>query len=177
MLPRAAGSRSSAPAETPWNTPGRCDVACSAADLAHHFSIRRQVFVDEQRIFVASDRDDHDQDVATLHVLGRWEGRPAGAVRLYPLNRRGLWKGDRLAVLPAFRQHRLGELLVRFAVGRAGDRGGHRMIAYIQLANVLFFEQLGWRRVGQPVEYVGLPHQQMEIPLSRRGAGGSRYGD
>lgn len=142
-------------------------IARSAPDLADHFSIRHQVFVDEQRIFAPSDRDEHDHDPATLHVLGRWEGRPAGAVRLYPLDDRGLWKGDRLAVLAAFRQQRLGELLVRFAVQTAGECGGGRMIAYIQLANVAFFEHLGWCRVGDPTEYVGLPHQQMDIALGR----------
>ena len=167
ISPRAAGSRSSAPAETPLNEPGRCAVACSAAQLADHFSIRRQVFVFEQCIFVRSDRDEHDHDLATVHVVGHWEGRPAGAVRLYPLDEHGLWKGDRLAVLPAYRQQRLGELLVRFAVRTAGDLGGDRMIAYIQLTNVRFFEHLGWRRVGDPVEYVGLPHQQMDIALGR----------
>src|SRR5215470_483531 len=147
MSPRAAGSRSSAPAETAAGSTilGRCEVARSSADLTDHFSIRHKVFVEEQRIFAGADRDDHDQDPATLHVLGRWEGRPAGTVRLYPLDDRGLWKGDRLAVLPAFRQHRLGELLVRFAVRSAGELGGERMIAYIQLVNVAFFEQLGWR--------------------------------
>lgn len=165
ISPQAAGSGSSAPAETPSNEPGHCEIARSATDLADHFTIRRQVFVDEQRIFARSDRDEHDHDPATLHVLGHWEGRPAGAVRLYPLDDRGLWKGDRLAVLPANRQQRLGELLVRFAVRSAGDRGGERMIAYIQLTNVAFFEHLGWCRVGDPVEYAGLPHQQMDIAL------------
>ena len=163
--PRTAGSGSSAPAETPWNEPGHCEIARSAADLADHFRIRHQVFVDEQGIFARSDRDEHDHDPATLHVLGQWDGQPAGAVRLYPLDDRGLWKGDRLAVLAAFRQQRLGELLVRFAVRTAGDCGGDRMIAYIQLANVTFFEHLGWCRVDDPVEYVGLPHQQMDIAL------------
>ena len=39
------------------------------------------------------------------------------------------------------------------------------MVARIQLPNVRFFEHLGWRRVGAPVDYVGHPHQQMLIDL------------
>jgi putative N-acetyltransferase (TIGR04045 family) len=140
---------------------------CAPGELAEHFAIRHGVFVEEQRMFSSSDRDERDHDRATAHVLALWEGRPAGAVRLYPLDVRGQWKGDRLAVLPGFRQHRLGELLVRFAVRTAGERGGTRMTAYIQLANVAFFEHLGWKRVGDAVEYVGRPHQQMEIELGR----------
>lgn len=162
-----AGFQSSAPAETsPRAGPGLCFIVGAPAELAEHLAIRQRVFVEEQRLFLGSDRDERDQNPATAHVLALWHGRPAGAVRLYPLDDHGLWKGDRLAVLPSLRQHRLGELLVRFAVRTAGERGGKRMIAYVQLSNVAFFEQLGWNRVGDAVEYVGRPHQQMEIGLS-----------
>jgi putative N-acetyltransferase (TIGR04045 family) len=164
MLPTPAVSLSSAAAETP----AVCRVVRDPAELAQHLAVRRRVFVEEQRIFAGSDRDEHDDDPATLHVLALWGDRPAGAVRLYPLGdrREGEWKGDRLAVLPGFREHRLGEILVRFAVRTAGERGGARMIAHVQLPNVAFFERLGWRPVGQPAPYAGLPHQLMDIPLS-----------
>jgi putative N-acetyltransferase (TIGR04045 family) len=89
-----------------------------------------------------------------------------GAVRLYPLDDVGEWKGDRLAVLPEFRKHGLGAPLVRFAVRTAGELGGRRMIAHIQPPNVRFFERLGWERVGEPMVYVGHPHQLMAIGLS-----------
>ena len=144
-----------------------CRIASDRGDLAAHFAIRHQVFVEEQRLFQGSDRDEHDHEPATLHVLGLWNGQPAGAVRLYPLGEGGLWKGDRLAVLSDHRQHRLGDHLVRFAVRTSGQRGGTRMTAHIQLPNVPFFEHLGWERVGDPVDYVGRAHQRMEIGLSR----------
>jgi hypothetical protein len=35
------------------------------------------------------------------------------------------------------------------------------------LANVAFFERLGWSRKGDVEEYVGIPHQPMSIGLSR----------
>ncbi|MFD2356550.1 hypothetical protein ACFSTC_55780 [Nonomuraea ferruginea] len=40
------------------------------------------------------------------------------------------------------------------------------MIAYVQLGNVSFFRRLGWSKVGGPVAYVGVPHQQMSIDLT-----------
>ena len=64
-------------------------------------------------------------------------------MRLYPLGD-GLWKGDRLAVLPTARVHRLGAALVHFAVATAGSLGGSRMVAQVQVSNVRFFERLGW---------------------------------
>jgi putative N-acetyltransferase (TIGR04045 family) len=126
--------------------------------------VRQAVFVDEQEMFAGDDRDERDAMGSTLHAIGIGDGRVAGAVRLYPL-RGGDWKGDRLAVLPDARHGSLGAQLVRFAVATAGVRGGTRMVAMIQLANVAFFESLGWRRDGDVTAFHGRPHQPMAIPL------------
>jgi putative N-acetyltransferase (TIGR04045 family) len=142
---------------------GRCRVARTTGELDRHFAIRRAVFVDEQRLFDGDDRDERDDAAETLHVLGG----AGGAVRLYPLDADGLWKGDRLAVLPAFRHGLLGADLVRFAVWTAGECGGTRMVAMIQLPNVRFFEALGWRAAGAARPYHGVEHQPMQIGLSR----------
>jgi putative N-acetyltransferase (TIGR04045 family) len=142
-----------------------CRVVAGEHERTLHMAIRHAVFVEEQRLFDGSDRDERDQDPATLHVLGYWAGEAAGAVRLYPLAEPGRWKGDRLAVLPPFRRHGIGAPLVRFAVGTASSLGGSVMVAQIQPANVPFFERLGWYRVGDPAPYVGRPHQQMAIDL------------
>jgi len=82
-----------------------------------------------------------------------------------PLDADGLWKGDRLAVLPEARVQHVGALLVRFAVATAGERGGSRMVARVQLPNVRFFERLGWYADGPAEPYVGVIHQPMAIPL------------
>lgn len=144
-----------------------CRLAADPGEVALHHAIRRQVFVLEQRLFEVDDRDEHDSEPETRHVLGFVDEVAGGAVRLYPLAEPGLWKGDRLAVLAAFRRHGLGAPLVRFAVRTAGALGGHTMIAYIQLPNVAFFTRLGWHPVGAPAPYVGVTHQQMAIPLVR----------
>jgi putative N-acetyltransferase (TIGR04045 family) len=136
----------------------------SERQRAAHFAVRRAVFVDEQEMFAGDDRDERDARVATLHAIGIARGRVSGAVRLYPL-RGGDWKGDRLAVLPEARHGALGARLVRFAVAAAGERGGARMVAMIQLPNVAFFEALGWQRDGATVAFHGRPHQPMAITL------------
>jgi putative N-acetyltransferase (TIGR04045 family) len=127
--------------------------------------VRQRVFVDDQALFEGSDEDARDRMPGTLHVVGLSDGEVAGAVRLYPVDDAGLWKGDRLAVLPEARVRRLGALLVRFAVATAGERGGHTMVAQIQLPNVRFFEHLGWSTDGPPAPYHGVMHQPMAIPL------------
>ena len=143
--------------------PLTCRLAASSEEREMHWQVRDTVFVREQALFEGSDRDEHDDDAATLHVLGLSGRVLGGVVRLYPLDEPGLWKGDRLAVLPAFRKLALGAALVRFAVRTAGERGGDVMIAFVQVQNVRFFEHLGWRRVDEPFDYVGHPHQKMAI--------------
>jgi putative N-acetyltransferase (TIGR04045 family) len=139
-------------------------------ELAEHYRIRAEIFVREQRIFAVSDVDEHDQAPTTIHLVGLVDGVLAGTVRLYPLldplaAAAGLWKGDRLAVLPAYRTAGIGRPLVRLAVATAGELGGTRMIAQVQVANTAYFQSLGWSPDGPPAEYLGVPHQQMSIAL------------
>lgn len=144
----------------------QCRLARTRSELERHFAIRRAVFVAEQALFAVDDRDAVDDRPEALHAIGRTSGRIGGAVRLHPLDGDGLWQGDRLAVLPAFRRGMLGAALVRFAVRTAGERGGRRMVAMIQLANVAFFESLGWQPAGAVGRYHGVDHQPMEIALA-----------
>lgn len=143
-----------------------CDAASTEEDLRWHHDIRRAVFVDEQRIFARNDRDEYDGAARTVHVLGRYDGQPAGAVRLFPLDAAAdVWQGDRLCVLPTFRTSGVGGPLVRYAVASAGAAGGTAMVAHIQLPNVRFFEHLGWSIDGDMELYLGLPHRRMRITL------------
>lgn len=148
-----------------------CRAVRAEWERAACFRIRHRVFVHEQRLFLrpgghGDDRDSHDADPATIHVIGLVGDDICGTVRLYPLAGPGLWQGDRLAVLPGSRHLGLGAPLVRFAVTEAARRGGHRMDAYIQPGNVPFFEWLGWQRAGRLAPYAGIPHQRMVIDLT-----------
>src|SRR5690348_9316480 len=155
-----------------------CRAVTTRAERDAHFQIRRQVFVAEQGLFrgtsgISGDRDGadldgHDDDPATIHVVGLADDQICGTVRLYPLGGDGRWKGDRLAVLASHRHLGLGAPLVRFAVSSAARLGGREMEAFIQPANVAFYRWLGWRRTGDLVDYAGIPHQRMLIDLTAR---------
>ena len=141
-----------------------CRAVRGVDELAAHLRIRRKVFVQEQSLFCVDDRDSHDDDALVVHVLGFVDAEPAGTVRLYPLGG-GVWKGDRLAVLPEHRRAGIGAPLVRLAVATAAAAGGHRMEAMVQAGNTAFFVQLGWSRVGEAAHHLGVPHQKMTIAL------------
>jgi putative N-acetyltransferase (TIGR04045 family) len=140
-----------------------CRLAAGRAELDAHLAVRRAIFVVAQGLF-EDDRDERDRLASTLHAVAEVGGEILGAVRLYPLSD-GVWKGDRLAVLPSARVHRVGGLLVDFAVRSAGARGGVRMVAQVQIANVRFFERLGWSADGPAALYRGVMHQPMAIAL------------
>lgn len=148
-----------------------CALAADRDQRAAHFAIRRSVFVETQGLFADDDRDAHDHDAATLHAIGLAGAEIGGAVRLFPLDDAGLWKGDRLAVRPSERALQLGAMLVRFAVRTAGERGGRLMVAQVQVPNVRFFERLGWHRDGDAAPMLGVEHQPMAIELSARRPG------
>ncbi|WP_110207099.1 MSMEG_0567/Sll0786 family nitrogen starvation N-acetyltransferase [Nocardioides daejeonensis] len=147
-----------------------CRQVISQEDREAHDWIRNQIFVVEQGLFDDSDQDALDADPNVIHVVAFADDEPAGTVRLYrvdtPHPGEELWKGDRLAVLPAFRHIGIGGPLVRHAVTTAGEAGGNRMVAWIQPANVVFFTRLGWHADGPPSDYLGSPHQHMWIELA-----------
>ena len=140
--------------------------AADKADLAAHYAIRHDVFVNEQGVLLFTDVDRWDDQPGVVHVLAARGPHCAGSVRLYPLDGDGRWKGDRLAVLKNHRKTVIGAQLVRFATATAAARGGEVMEASVQLANVAFFQRLGWVSDGAERTFFGLLHQPMLFDLS-----------
>ena len=167
----SSASRSFSPPEAARALRGAvaCRLATGERELEAHMALRWQVFAEEQGIFAGDDADGRDEAPETLHAIGLVGERICGTVRLYPLDRDGRrWKGDRLAVARECRSSHVGAELVRFAVRTSGELGGSEMVAHIQLANVRFFERLGWSTVGSPALFHGVEHQLMRIGLSAR---------
>lgn len=127
------------------------------------FEIRREVFVEEQKIFSDSDRDEND--LKSIHLVAELGRRVIGTVRLFPVDQNGHWVGGRLAVKKEFRNTGAGELLVREAINCVKRKGCKKFTAHIQVENVPFFSRLGWKAIEPVKEYFGKPHQLMEANL------------
>ena len=143
-------------------------------ELSQAFGVRREVFVNEQALFVESDIDEHD--AASIHIVAQKGKRIIGTVRVFPdpRQRRGHWIGGRLAVLKNFRDYRVGAALVKEAMKRVKKKDGTVFTAHIQEKNIRFFKKLGWNAAG-PVEiYCGYPHQRMQADLRRADSGENR---
>ena len=142
-----------------------------AERLGDYRRLRELVFVGEQRLFAATDRDDRDDDPRTVVLEARGaDGELLGGVRLGPATDGpdiGWWVGGRLAVDPAVRgAHRIGPALVAAACAYAEQAGALRFDATVQVRHQRMFERIGWRAV-RPVNVAGRPHTLMRWPIGR----------
>jgi radical SAM protein (TIGR04043 family)/putative N-acetyltransferase (TIGR04045 family) len=140
-----------------------CHPARTEEERAEAFCIRQAVFVEEQGLFVQSDRDENDDQ--SVHLLARLGSRIVGTVRVFPNGSGESWIGGRLAILKDQRKSGAGELLVRAAVDLVKQQGCRHFTAYIQEENVPFFSRLGWKSLGEVFSYHNRPHQKMEADL------------
>jgi len=152
------------------------DVVVEVTDdpglLAAAAALRHGVFVTEQGLFAASDRDDVDDDPRTRVLVARTsDGTLLGAVRVAPARRDGpdlgWWAGSRLVVAPAARGTAgVGAALVRAACASAEAWGALRFDATVQARNAPLFRRLGWVGVRETSLH-GAPHVTMRWPLDR----------
>ena len=139
-----------------------------------YLRLRRDIFCDEQKLFRATDEDEHDARAYPIVALAHGTagaGDPeavsdvVGVVRIYEVEP-GLWYGGRLGVARAHRhQGAVGRGLIRKAVGTAHGWGCRRFLALVQEPNVPLFERLDWRSLERRV-YLSRMHHLMEADLA-----------
>ena len=145
----------------------RVKVATEAWEQREAAALRRQVFCEEQGIFVGDDRDDIDAIAIPLVVISSLGIAPhdvVGTVRIHEAEP-GVWWGSRLAVAADYRRiGALGSSLIRLAVCSAHARGCRRFYAHVQSQNALLFRRLHWRTI-EETELRGRPHHFMQADL------------
>ncbi|WP_306205161.1 MSMEG_0567/sll0787 family protein [Actinoplanes sp. RD1] len=140
-------------------------------DRRDYHRLRRQVFVDEQRLFAGDDLDDRDDDPRTVVLIARAaDGTVLGGVRVGPVADGpdiGWWAGGRLVVDPTVRgAHGIGPALVRAACAYAENAGALRFEATVQQRWAAMFRRLGWHPV-RDTTVAGQPHALMRWPIRR----------
>lgn len=125
------------------------------------FSIRRRVFIDEQR--VPADEEFDAEDETALHVIAIMDGAPVGTGRL--LIYRDWARIGRMAVLPAYRRSGAGRAIVERLMAAARERDVTRVMLHAQTQALPFYEKLGFRAFGEEFLEAGIPHREMERSL------------
>nr|WP_242524954.1 GNAT family N-acetyltransferase [Lysobacter changpingensis] len=134
-------------------------------------AVRDVVFVQEQGVPVEIERD--ALDPLSRHVLARdAQGRPIGTGRLTPDRRIG-----RMAVLPEWRNRRVGEALLKALLEQARELRWNEVTLHAQVPAMAFYARQGFLPFGERFVEAGLDHQSMRLvlgavnPVLRRDAG------
>ena len=87
-----------------------------------------------------------------------------GVLTLLPLNKQRL-KMRQVAVSEAVQRQGVGQFLVAASERWAGDNGYAEIVLHAREVAAPFYDKLGYERVGERFEEVGIPHYRMRKRL------------
>ena len=125
------------------------------------FGIRTTVFVEEQEVPLELEMDEYD--AVAIHFLLRDGETPLATARL--LDKHGLAKIGRVAVLKEARGRGLGLLLMQAVIEEAKRRGFTESVLDAQTYAVPFYARLGYIAEGAEFDDAGIPHFLMRRKL------------
>lgn len=120
------------------------------------FSIRRQVFVEEQN--VSQERESMDDEEA-VHYLATVNGLPAGAARYRKMEKGA--KIERIAVLNTFRGQRIGEAILLKILEDLKNEA--KIYLYAQVIATPFYIKNGFRQTDNYFLDAGIEHVEMNF--------------
>lgn len=118
-------------------------------------TVRLEVFVDEQKVPLDEEVDDHDP--VSVHLLIEDDGAPVATGRLTPDGHIG-----RMAVRKDWRGQGLGGRILEALVARADRDGMPRVVLAAQTHAIPFYEKHGFRAYGEEFPDAGIPHRWMD---------------
>lgn len=130
-------------------------------DMTSVFDIRDRVFMAEQGISEADERDGRDKDA--VHLIAFAHETPVGTARI--LISDGIGKIGRVAVLKDHRGVGLGQSLIRAALDELRKAGAHTAKLGAQTHALGFYQALGFTVTGSEYLDAGIPHRDMTCPL------------
>jgi predicted GNAT family N-acyltransferase len=121
--------------------------------------IRLTVFVEEQRVPVEIEWDEHDE--TSVHALAyAAEGKAVATGRLLPDGHIG-----RMAVLKEWRGQGVGGAILERLIAAALARGDRELELFAQTHARDFYRRYGFVESGEIFEEAGIPHQAMRRML------------
>lgn len=139
------------------------------AELMQALAIREIVFIEEQSVPEAMERD--EDDAKAFHAIAFDGGHAIGTGRLVPLNsapegENGKWgRVGRMAVLQAHRRGGVGSKLLTALEAEAKKQGMQGIMLHAQLSAMDFYKRHGYQPHGAVFEEAGMPHLEMKRRL------------
>lgn len=134
--------------------------------LQRCLDIRKEVFVEEQKVPVDLEIDEYDKiDPDVHHVLIEMEGAYAATGRLIYYKDNAA-KMQRIAVRQEFRSKGVGKILLLALEELARELGLTKSVLDAQCHAEGFYAKLGYETIStEPFDDAGIPHVRMVKPL------------
>lgn len=138
-------------------------------DLLQALAIREVVFIEEQHVAEALERD--ADDARAFHVLAMAKKHAVGTGRMVeldepPANEEGKWgRIGRMAVLQAHRRSNVGSRLLAALEAEGKRRAYTGIVLHAQLPALEFYRSRGYEPNGAVFEEAGIPHVEMKKKL------------
>lgn len=130
-------------------------------DRAACFAVREAVFMGEQGVTEAEERDGLD-DICT-HILASDATGAVGTARILPKGEAA--KVQRVAVMASHRGTGLGRAIMLAVLDHLRARGVARVLLDSQTHALGFYESLGFTAHGPEFDDAGIPHRAMTLDL------------
>ncbi|GAB4036637.1 GNAT family N-acetyltransferase [Spirosoma gilvum] len=134
-------------------------------DLESAFSIRREVFIDEQQVTPEEEFDEFED--SSTHFLACADATPCGTAR-WRRTSNGV-KLERFAVLSAFRGKGVGKALVQAVLDNVFSQQPEpieSIYLHAQVTAMPLYAGFGFVPVGPMFEEAGIQHYKMVLPGS-----------
>jgi predicted GNAT family N-acyltransferase len=134
----------------------------SSALMPAVFAVRHAVFVEEQAVPPALERDEFD--ALAIHLVALRGDAVIGTLRIVASGDTA--KVGRMAVLAADRKSGVGTRLMDRAVEVARTMGVKDLVLHAQLTAKAFYARLGYREEGEVFEEAGIAHVTMRKTIA-----------
>ncbi|WP_110929122.1 GNAT family N-acetyltransferase [Bacillus massiliglaciei] len=133
-------------------------IAATPEERTQAYSIRKKVFVEEQRVPLEEEIDQYE-DEATHFLLLDDQGSPSGAGRFRILD--GIGKVERICVLADKREKGAGAAIMGKIEEFAKQHPVSQLKLNAQVTAIPFYEKLGYHIVSKEFMDAGIPHKTM----------------
>ncbi len=126
-------------------------------DLTDVYSVRREVFIKEQKI--SQDIEFDGTDRYSISVLLYDDDIPIATGRVILVDE--LYTIGRISVLKEYRNKKYGKKVVNLLLGKALELGATSVHTHAQTHVVDFYKKLGFECYGDEYKEAGIPHVNM----------------
>jgi len=124
------------------------------------FSIRKKVFIDEQKVPIEIEMDEFDR--TSEHFIAYLNKKPIGCARI---RYNDFAKLERIAILKEHRNKGYGTQLTEYLIQYCKNKKIRKIVIHSQMYILDFYKRFGFKPVSEPFDEAGIKHIKMILEL------------